>query len=160
MGQRDPRTLRLSTGTGGAERLDRGCDRSSRRGVAHPRPRACPPLRNCLSCNAVPAVSLNSPVCLYSFHPLVLSELQRLIADEGAAHEAHKLEPGQVSDLSRLPVPPACAYVIEANARNRATEAIVEEILSRFPEGRLLVVAEKFEESTAFPLLRLGVKGL
>ena len=108
----------------------------------------------------MPAVSLNSPVCLYSFHPLVLSELQRLIADEGAAHEAHKLEPGQVSDLSRLPVPPASAYVIEANARSRATEAIVEEILSRFPEGRLLVVAEKFEEGTAFPLLRLGVKGL
>ena len=110
---------------------------------------ACSPRRNCLSCNAVPPVSLTSPVCLYSFHPLVLSELERLIADQGATYEAHRLEPGQVSDLSRLPVPPASGYVIEANARGRATEAIVEEILSRFPEARLVVVAEKFEESSA-----------
>jgi len=121
---------------------------------------ACSPRRNCLSCNAVPPVSLTSPVCLYSFHPLVLSELERLIADQGATYEAHRLEPGQVSDLSRLPVPPASAYVIEANARSRATEAIVEEILIRFPDARLVVVAEKFEEGTSFPLLRLGVKGL
>lgn len=109
---------------------------------------------------SLPEVALNSPVCLYSFHPLVLAELQRIIEDQGPPPETHRLEPGLVSDLSRLPVPPASAYVVEANARSRATEAIVEEIFVRYPEARLLVVAEKFEETTAFPLLRLGVKGL
>lgn len=105
-------------------------------------------------------VALNSPVCVYSFHPLVLSELQRLIGDRGVVPETQRLDPAQVSDLASLRVPAASAYVIEANARNRATEAIVEEILSRFPDARMLVVAEKFDEAIAFPLLRVGVKGL
>jgi DNA-binding NarL/FixJ family response regulator len=108
----------------------------------------------------VPETQVNSPVCVYSFHPLVLSELQRLISEHDAVPETQRLDPAQVSDLSSLPVPAASAYVIEANARNRATEAIVEEVLSRYPEARLLVVAEKFDESNAFSLLRLGVKGL
>lgn len=99
-------------------------------------------------------------VCIYSFHPLVLSELQRLIEAHGAIPDTQRLDSASVSDPRRLHVPPAAAYVIEANARNRATEAIVEEILARFSEARLLVVAEKFDESTAFPLLRVGVKGL
>lgn len=119
------------------------------------------PLANFLSNLAsLPSLALNASVCVYSFHPLVLSELQRLIEEHGAFPETQRLDPSSVADLGRLRVPPAAAYVIEANARNRATEAIVEEILSRFSEARLLVVAEKFDESTAFPLLRVGVKGL
>ena len=98
-------------------------------------------------------------VCLYSFHPLVLSELCRLLSREHFSPEAHRLDPVKVSELERLPVPQAAAYVIEANARNRATKAIVEEIMSRQPDARLLVVAEGFQESEAFPLLRSGAKG-
>ncbi len=121
---------------------------------------SCPCRRNWLTSNPVPSLALNTPVCVYSFHPLVLSELQRLIEEHGAVPETQRLDPAQVSDLARLPVPPAAAYVIEANTRNRATEAIVEEILSRYPDARMVVVAEKFDESNAFPLLRAGVKGL
>jgi DNA-binding NarL/FixJ family response regulator len=97
---------------------------------------------------------------VYSFHPLVLAELDRLLAAGGVSPLSYKLETDHVVDLKKLVVPPASAYVVEANARRRATEAIVGEIFSRRPEARLLVVAERFEETAAFPLLRLGVKGL
>jgi len=100
------------------------------------------------------------PVCVYSFHPLVLAELNRLLAAGGDPPLSYKLETDHIVDLKKLVVPAASAYVVEANARRRATEAIVEEIFSRRPEARLLVVAERFEETAAFPLLRLGVKGL
>ena len=119
------------------------------------------PLRRELSTlSSLSTLSLEAPVCVYSFHPLVLSELQRVIEEHGGLSETQRLDPTQVPDLVRLPVPRAAAYVIEANARHRATEAIVEEILSRYPDARLLVVAEKFDETNAFPLLRVGVKGL
>jgi DNA-binding NarL/FixJ family response regulator len=100
------------------------------------------------------------PVCVYSFHPLVLAELNRLLAAGVVPPLSYKLETDHIVDLKKLVVPAASAYVVEANARRRATEAIVEEIFSRRPEARLLVVAERFEEAAAFPLLRLGVKGL
>jgi DNA-binding NarL/FixJ family response regulator len=70
------------------------------------------------------------------------------------------MEPSRLSALEQLPVLPAAVHVVEANARNRATKVIVEQILSRRPEARLLVVAERFDDADAFPLLRLGAKGL
>ena len=86
------------------------------------------------------------PVCVYSFHPLVLAELNRLLAAGRVAPISYKLETDHIIDLKKLVVPAASAYVVEANARRRATEAIVEEIFSRRPGARLLVVAERFEE--------------
>lgn len=99
-------------------------------------------------------------MCAYSFHPFVLAELQRLLEQEGLPSKAHRLEPGQISDPARLPVPPAAAYLVEANTRRHAAAAVIEEILTRRPEARLIAVAEKFDETVAFPLLRLGAKGL
>lgn len=99
-------------------------------------------------------------VALYSFHPLVLAELCRLLQENGCQARAHRLEPSRLSALNEIPVLPAAAHVVEANARNRATKVIVEEILSRRPDARLLVVAERFDDADAFPLLRLGAKGL
>jgi two-component system, NarL family, response regulator DevR len=119
-----------------------------------------PPPRELSNLSSLSTLTLEAPVCVYSFHPLVLSELQRVIEEHGGSSETQRLDPTQVPDLVHLPVPRAAAYVIEANARHRATEAIVEEILSRYPDARLLVVAEKFDETNAFPLLRVGVKGL
>lgn len=99
-------------------------------------------------------------MCAYSFHPFVLAELQRLLEKEGLPSKAHRLEPGQISDPTRLPVPAAGAYLVEANTRRHAAAAVVEEILARRPDARLIAVAEKFDEAVAFPLLRIGVKGL
>jgi DNA-binding NarL/FixJ family response regulator len=99
-------------------------------------------------------------VCVYSFHPWVLAELNRLITKTGAALISHKLEASHVADLKSSIVPNASAYVLEANARSRTTQSIVEQILVRHPKARVLVVAERLDEAAAFPLLRLGVKGL
>jgi two-component system response regulator DevR len=102
----------------------------------------------------------NQRVALYSFHPLVLAELCRLLEESNCQARAHRLEPSRLSALEELTVLPAAAHVVEANARSRATKVIVEEILARRPDARLLVVAERFDDADAFPLLRLGAKGL
>jgi DNA-binding NarL/FixJ family response regulator len=65
-----------------------------------------------------------------------------------------------VPDLGRLTLPRARVYLVDAPAAWQATVTLVAAIQDRYPSARLLVVAEKFSEATAFPLLRLGVKGL
>ena len=91
---------------------------------------------------------------------MVLAELCRLLQESGCQARAHRLEPSRLSALDQLPVLPAAAHIVEANARNRATRVIVEQIMSRRPDARLLVVAERFDDADAFPLLRIGAKGL
>jgi len=109
---------------------------------------------------ALTSDSQNPGVCVYSFHPLVLRELERVFADDGITSESYRLDSSQIADLRGLSVPPAAAYVVEANARKQVTRAIVGEVLSRYPDARLLVVAEDFDDEEAFPLLRYGAKGL
>lgn len=98
-------------------------------------------------------------VCVYSFHPLVLAQFERL-CEAQLELTAVRLDPGQGTALRDLPVPPARVYIVEANARTRMTYAIADEVLTQRPEARVLVIAEKFEEEDAFRLLRLGTKGL
>jgi NarL family two-component system response regulator LiaR len=40
------------------------------------------------------------------------------------------------------------------------TNVLVSNLLERFPKCNLIVLAESFTESSAFPLLQLGVKGI
>lgn len=103
--------------------------------------------------------SQESAVCVYSFHPLVLAELERVFADDGIKPESYRLDPSRVMSVRQLPVPSAFAYVVEANARRHALRAVVGEIISRKPRAPLLVVGESFEEEDAFALLELGAKG-
>ncbi len=99
-------------------------------------------------------------VCLFSFHPLLLSEFERLLTgDEEAVVLARRVEPNQPPDAS-LAVPRASVYVIEAHNHRQATEGYVAAILERYPKARLVVIAEKLAEASVFPLLRQGVKGL
>jgi len=99
-------------------------------------------------------------VCVYSFHPLVLAELIRAIENVDPTPVSHKLDSSHVADPKSLIVPKASVYVVEANARTHAAKVIVGEILSRQIEARLIVVAEGFDDTAAFSLLRRGVKGL
>jgi len=99
-------------------------------------------------------------VCVYSFHPIALSHIERLLASDRLPVEARRLASDHVSDPDRLQVPPATVYVIEAHGKGRADRIIAEGILAQDPEARLLIVLEKCEEGEAFPLLQLGVKGL
>src|SRR5881296_969068 len=92
---------------------------------------------------------------------MVLSQLERLLAEDRLPVEGRRLESDHISDLSRLQIPPALVYVIEVHERGRAVRPIAEAILARDSDARLLVVLERCEEEgEAFPLLRLGVKGL
>ena len=63
-------------------------------------------------------------------------------------------------DLRQLSLPRALIYVVDAHASRPATNALVANILERFPAARLLVVAEKFSDANSYSLLRLGAKGL
>jgi len=98
------------------------------------------------------------PVCLFWVHPFVRSEFERALAGPGFRLETCRLETRL--DVRRIPVPLASVYVLDGASQRVASEALVAAILARNPEGRVLVVAEGFDEPAAFPLLRLGVKGL
>jgi len=98
-------------------------------------------------------------VCLFSFHPLLLSELQRLLSDDEVRVVDRRVEHNRAPDVS-VPVPRAAVYVVEAHAQRQVTEAFVGAILASFPKGRVVVISEELSESLAFPLLRQGAKGL
>jgi DNA-binding NarL/FixJ family response regulator len=109
-------------------------------------------------------VKVRSPrrasVCLLAFHPLVLSEFERLLSDHPLAVTGRRLEPDLLADPTKLDVPKASVYVLESHTHRPTTEALVVGVLALQPAGRVVVVAEKFDSLVAFPLLRLGAKGL
>jgi len=99
-------------------------------------------------------------VCLLAFHPLVLSEFERLLSDHPLAVTGRRMEPDLIADPTKLTVPKASIYVLESHGHRPTTEALVVGVLSKQPGARMVVVAEHFEQAVAFPLLRLGAKGL
>ena len=99
-------------------------------------------------------------VCLLSSHPLVLAEWKRLLAPAGFDLQTERLEATLASGMERQPVPEAEVFVADSCASRQATEVLVAGIQERYPHTRQIVVAEKFNEASAFPLLRLGAKGL
>jgi DNA-binding NarL/FixJ family response regulator len=99
-------------------------------------------------------------VCLLSHHPVVLGEFERVLSPRGFHLVLRQLDSTLAPDLRRVAVPHASVYVVDAHAARPATEALVTNILDRFPDARLLIVADKFSESNSYSLLRLGAKGL
>lgn len=99
-------------------------------------------------------------VCLLSSHALALAEFERHLSGHEFRPLARPVESSLAADLRRLRVPRAEVYVLDAAGAWPAAGALVSAILDRYPAARLLVVGERFNEPTAFPLLRLGSKGL
>jgi DNA-binding NarL/FixJ family response regulator len=99
-------------------------------------------------------------VCLLAFHPLVLSEFERLLSDLPFSVHSRRLEPDLMADPARLAIPRASVFVLECHQHRPTTEALVVSVLGRHPTGRVVLVSEKFDQGGAFPLLRLGAKGL
>ena len=90
----------------------------------------------------------------------MLSEFARILSGENEARVLdRRVEHNQVPETA-LSVPRASVYVVESHSHRPVTEAYVAAILERVPKGRVVVIAEKLSESSAFPLLRRGVKGL
>src|SRR6185436_10585233 len=85
-------------------------------------------------------------VCLLAFHPLVLSEFQRLLENESLVVHPKRLEPDLIADPAKLNVPKAAVYVVESHAHRPTTEALVVGVLGHQPAARVVVVAEKFDQ--------------
>jgi len=107
-----------------------------------------------------PRSSRRVSVCLLAFHPLVLSEFERFLAGHPLSVHPKRLEPDVIAEPGKLTFPKASVYIVEGHAHTPTTEALVVGALGAHPEARVIVVAEKFDQLTAFPLLRLGAKGL
>ena len=107
-----------------------------------------------------PRATRRANVCLLAFHPLVLSEFERLLSGNAFALTVRRLEPDLMADPDRLAIPKAAVYVVESHSHRPTTEALVVHVLGKNPTARVVLVAEKFEQGAAFPLLRLGAKGL
>jgi len=98
-------------------------------------------------------------VCLLSPHPLVLSEFTKLLANSSYRVKAKHIDSHVVTDFHRLGIPRCPLYLVDACAPPTAA-LLVSEIIERYPDARVVGVAEQFDEANAFPLLRLGIKGL
>jgi DNA-binding NarL/FixJ family response regulator len=106
-----------------------------------------------------PSSRQRTTVCLFSFHPLLKTEFERVLPEEEFRLLFRRVDPDLLTNPEKLTVPRASAYVLESHRRAVVTEALTAAVTRR-PGARVLVVAEKFTEANAFPLLRLGTKGL
>lgn len=99
-------------------------------------------------------------VCLLWRHPLVLAEIRRILSDEPFELLPVRIEPSPSSSLEgRLP-PETLLHVIDSDALGPRTVALVSQVLALNPSARPIVMGDDFSEATAFPLLRLGTKGI
>lgn len=98
-------------------------------------------------------------VCLLSPHPLVLSEFSKLLANFSYRVKAKHIDSHFTPDFHRLAFPRCPLYLVDACIPTTAA-LLVSEIMDRYPDARVVAVSEGFDETNAFPLLRLGTKGL
>ena len=97
-------------------------------------------------------------VCLFWVHPMVRSEFERALAGPEFELVIRRLD--RNFDPQQVAIPMSAVYVVDGSLPRASAESLVATILARNPAGRILAVAEGFDEESAFPLLRLGVKGL
>ncbi len=97
-------------------------------------------------------------VCVFSLHPLLATELERLLPPERFRLLLRRLDPE--TGFENLVVPRASVYAVESHRRLDTTESLARTIIAQRGKPRILVIAESFVEANAFPLLRLGAKGL
>lgn len=90
----------------------------------------------------------------------MLTDFRRLLAEAGLRVCERRLKPASALDGEPLRTPRASLYVVEVQPDTAISEALVARLLASRPGARLLAVAERFDQWSAFSLLRLGVKGL
>ena len=88
---------------------------------------------------------------------MVLAEFQRLLGAGPIQVQSKKVE-RRLSDADSIPN--AGVYIVDFEGNRMATESLVAKVIEKYPNARLLLVGGDFSEDVAFPLLRLGVKGL
>lgn len=99
-------------------------------------------------------------VCLAVFHPLVLAEFERRLARGAFRIRSRRFETDSSGGLVPMTVPAASVYVVEVNADRAMTEAAITMLQANRRRLRVIAVAERLDEPTAFLLLGCGAKGL
>ena len=99
-------------------------------------------------------------VRVFSFHPLLAAEFERLLPRSAFRVQTHRLPPPPMTRSHEVSVSPASVYVLEASGVRRVNETLAETLVRDRQGNRVIVIAEQFEEGETFPLLALGVKGL
>jgi hypothetical protein len=99
-------------------------------------------------------------VCLAAFHPLVLTEFERRLAQGPFRIMSRRFETDGSGGLAPMTVPTASVYVLEANAVRAMTEAAITMLQANRHRMRLVAVAERLDEPSSFLLLRCGAEGL
>lgn len=98
-------------------------------------------------------------VCVVATHPIVLKELQKALGSDSFQTVPSKLT-FRSALTERMELPVASVYVIDSAGIPSGPLKIVHQIVSHTATAQLIVLAESFDESNAFPLLNMGVKGL
>ena len=96
---------------------------------------------------------------LLSPHPLVLEQLGRLLAGQCLV-QAVQIRFSLTPNPGPLEAVAGSVCVIDACFPVAATQSLVSVLRSTCPETRILALVEEVSEAIAFPLLRVGVKGL
>jgi DNA-binding NarL/FixJ family response regulator len=97
---------------------------------------------------------------VFSPHPLALESLGRTLSGLGVAFGAVRLPHSAHPDLSQLDGLPGTLCLIDACYPPVGTERVVALVVGAVPGSRSLVLTDSLDETMAFRLLRLGVKGL
>ena len=87
-----------------------------------------------------------------------MSALQKALDPSCFATISKRLAAGSTL-TERIELPAASLFVIDSTGIPSGTQEVVRQI-SRTTSAHIIVLAEKFDENSAFPLLNLGVKGL
>jgi DNA-binding NarL/FixJ family response regulator len=99
-------------------------------------------------------------VCLLSAHPLVLGELKATLAKSSAQTRAVEIPSGWRGQEGGVSVPEADVYVLDGQSDRASAESLLGAVLRTHPQAAVVVMASEFSENAAFPLLRLGARGL
>jgi DNA-binding NarL/FixJ family response regulator len=105
-----------------------------------------------------PSVKRSIHVCLLSSHAYFLTQFANLLDKAGFRAELCRLGGNLPTNLNSIALPVAAVYVLDAPVQAQAT--LASHVLGRSSKSKLVVLAETFDENTAFPLLGMGVKGL
>ncbi|TAM83910.1 MAG: response regulator transcription factor [Acidobacteria bacterium] len=97
-------------------------------------------------------------VCLLSNHPLLLGKFSRKLSQSHFDVKAFRLHQVFFQDVNRLEIPAAKVYVVDGHDPFAPT--LVGGLVNRFPNSRVIVLSDKFTDSTAFSFLELGAMGL
>ena len=97
-------------------------------------------------------------VCLLAPHPLALREMRRALPPDKYSVHARALSLDPARDQDALPA--ASMYVIDIEGALGHVAPVLAGLIQQRPESNFIAIAEAFNETNTFPILRLGFKGI